>query len=125
MTSVQCPVCGAEATAALRATDRNRRLSAETFTYYRCTRCDTLGLLPVPQDLGRYYAAEYYAVPAGRSALVAASGAERYKLEIIRRFVAGGRLVEIGPAVGGFAAVMQDAGYETSAIEMDAETMAR
>jgi 2-polyprenyl-3-methyl-5-hydroxy-6-metoxy-1,4-benzoquinol methylase len=121
MSSVTCGICGAPATAALVATDRNRRLSEDRFTYYRCTSCRTLQLVPVPADLGRYYTAEYYAVPDDRGALVAASGAERYKLELIRPLVPAGRLVEVGPAVGGFAAVMQDAGYETSAIEMDAD----
>ena len=121
MSAVTCGLCGAPATAALVAADRNRRLSEERFTYYRCTSCRTLQLVPVPADLGRYYTAEYYAVPDDRSALVAASGGERYKLELIRPLVAAGRLVEVGPAVGGFAAVMHDAGYDTSAVEMDAD----
>ncbi|MGO9956929.1 MAG: methyltransferase domain-containing protein [Solirubrobacteraceae bacterium] len=118
---VACPMCGGRATTALRAWDRNRRLSDETFTYHRCSRCGTLALDPVPADLDRYYPPAYYAVPRGRDELRSAAGPERYKLEIVRRFAPGGRLVEIGPAVGGFALVMQDAGYETSAIEMDAE----
>lgn len=121
MSSVTCGICGAPATAALVATDRNRRLSEDHFTYWRCTVCQTLQLVPVPNDLARYYTAEYYAVPDDRGALVAASGVERYKLELIRPLVQVGRLVEVGPAVGGFAAVMKDAGYETSAIEMDAD----
>jgi SAM-dependent methyltransferase len=121
MSAVTCLVCGAPAAAALRAVDRNRRLSTESFTYYRCTRCRTLQLVPVPPDLDRYYPAEYYAVPPDRDRLLAAAGGERYKVEIVRRFVPSGRAVEIGPAVGGFTAVMQDAGYETSAIEMNAD----
>jgi 2-polyprenyl-3-methyl-5-hydroxy-6-metoxy-1,4-benzoquinol methylase len=121
MSAVTCGICGAPATAALVATDRNRRLSEDRFTYYRCTSCQTLQLAPVPADLGDYYTAEYYAVPDDRRALVAAAGAERYKLDMIRPLVPVGRLVEIGPADGGFAALMQDAGYETSAIEMDAD----
>ncbi|HTU96583.1 MAG TPA: class I SAM-dependent methyltransferase [Solirubrobacteraceae bacterium] len=121
MTLVICKICGSPAVPALVAVDRNRRLSSEHFPYYRCTVCRTLQLDPVPADLGRYYTAEYYAVPEDRAALVAAAGAERYKLELIRPLVPAGRLVEVGPAVGGFAAVMQDAGYDTSAIEMDAD----
>ena len=121
MSSVPCGMCGAPAPAALVATDRNRRLSEDRFTYYRCSSCRTLQLVPVPTDLARYYTAEYYAVPEDRAALVAASGAERYKLDLIRPLVPAGRLIEVGPAVGGFAAVMQDAGYDTSAIEMDAD----
>lgn len=121
MKSVTCAACGASAVAAFHATDRNRRLSKETFTYYRCTRCRTLQIMPVPRDLDRYYPADYYAVPQDRAQLLATAAPERYKLEIVRRFAPSGRLVEIGPAVGGFAVVMQEAGYDTSAIEMNAE----
>jgi 2-polyprenyl-3-methyl-5-hydroxy-6-metoxy-1,4-benzoquinol methylase len=121
MTEVACGICGAAATVALVAVDRNRRLSDDRFTYYRCTSCRTLQLVPVPGDLGRYYTAEYYAVPQSRAALVAAADLERYKLDLIRPHVRTGRLVEVGPAVGGFVALMQDSGYDTSAIEMDAE----
>ena len=90
--------------------------------YYQCTGCGTVQLLPVPTDLGRYYPPEYYPIPESRAALVASSGPERYKLEIVRQFVGDGRLLEIGPAVGAFLVVMHEAGYETSAIEMDPES---
>ncbi len=121
MTAATCAVCGASTLPAFVATDRNRRLSPERFVYHRCTGCGTLQLVPVPADLGRYYPAQYYLIPQSRAALVASSGPERYKLEIVRQFVTGGRAVEIGPAFGAFAVVMQDTGYETSVIEMDAE----
>lgn len=113
-------MCGGATAVAFVTTDRNRRVSAEHFTYRRCVACRTLSLAPAPDDLGRYYPAEYYALPRNRRALLAAAGPERYKLDIIRRFVGGGRLVEIGPAIGGFTVVAQEAGYNTSAIEMDA-----
>jgi 2-polyprenyl-3-methyl-5-hydroxy-6-metoxy-1,4-benzoquinol methylase len=112
-------VCGHPVTIAFTTTDRNRRLSRARFTYYRCTSCATLTLVPVPSDLEHYYPDEYYDLPRSREELLADAAPERYKLEIIDRFVATGRLVEIGPAVGRFAVVAQDAGYETSAIEMN------
>jgi 2-polyprenyl-3-methyl-5-hydroxy-6-metoxy-1,4-benzoquinol methylase len=121
VSSAECALCGAPVTVAFSTTDRNRRLSAERFTYRRCGGCHTLSLADVPDDLDRYYPPQYYSLPRSRSELLAASSPERYKLEIIRRFVPGGRLIEIGPGVGGFAVVAQEAGYDTSAIEMDAE----
>ncbi|MHB1567564.1 MAG: class I SAM-dependent methyltransferase [Solirubrobacteraceae bacterium] len=117
--TIRCPLCGASVVEEFVATDRNRRLSTERFVYHRCTRCATLVLAPIPSDLARYYTAEYYAVPADRAQILAASGSEYYKLEIVRSFVPQGRVVEVGPAVGGFVAVMQEAGYEVAAIEMD------
>jgi len=116
-----CAVCGGgPLAAAVRAGDRNRRLSNAHFIYYRCRRCGTLQLLPIPADLDRYYPPDYYAIPASIDALRAACGAERYKLGLVRRFLPEGRVVEIGPAVGAFALTMQEAGYGVSVIEMDA-----
>ncbi len=121
MTDSSCSMCGGRRlSVAMRARDRNRRISSDLFTYFRCQRCDSLQMLEVPADLDRYYPSAYYNIPDSRERLVAAAGGERYKLDIVRRYSSGFRLVEIGPAVGGFAATMQDAGYATSAIEMDA-----
>ena len=39
---------------------------------------------------------------------------------MLRPFAPRGRLVEIGPAVGAFLAVSQEAGYSVEAVEMDA-----
>jgi SAM-dependent methyltransferase len=106
-------------TVAFATPDRNRRVSQKRFCYYRCGSCGTLALVPAPADLDRYYPVEYYAFPSDRRELLVAAEGERYKLEIVSRFAPLGRLVEIGPSVGGFAALAQEAGYDTSAIEMD------
>ncbi len=103
------------------ATDRNRRISDERFEYRRCQACGTLGLAAVPDDIGRYYPHEYYALPSSREELMVSAASERYKLDLIRTFAPGGRLIEVGPAIGGFAVHAQGAGYDTSAIEMDAD----
>lgn len=112
-------MCGSRTTVAFVATDRNRRISAERFSYRRCVTCRTLSIVPQPEDISRYYPSEYYHLPTDRRELLAGAEPEQYKLDIIRRFVAGGRLVEIGPAIGGFTVLAQEAGYSTSAIEMD------
>ena len=121
MNEATCGICGSTTAVAFTTTDRNRRLSSERFTYRRCATCRTLMLAPVPSDLDRYYPPEYYRLPASRGELLAAAEPEGYKLRIVRGYVPGGRLIEIGPAVGAFAVLAQEAGYETSAIEMDAE----
>jgi glycosyltransferase involved in cell wall biosynthesis/2-polyprenyl-3-methyl-5-hydroxy-6-metoxy-1,4-benzoquinol methylase len=115
-----CRICGAATTAAFTTTDRNRRLSPQHFRYVRCTSCRTLALADVPEDLGAFYPPSYYRVPASRAELLAAAGeAERAKLALLHEFVPSGRLVEVGPAIGGFLAVAQQAGYDVEAIEMD------
>ncbi len=121
MTAVACALCGRPSTSAFVTPDRNRRVSAEQFTYYRCSVCGTLSLRPVPLDLERYYPSAYYTLPRTRGDLLGLIGSEQYKLDIVGGFVASGRLVEIGPAGGGFVAAALQAGYEASVIEMDGE----
>lgn len=115
-----CRICGGPTTTAFETQDINRRLSRERFEYVRCDRCGTLALANPPDDLGAYYPPDYYSVPSGREALLAVGGqAERAKLALLRPFAPSGRLLEIGPAVGAFLAVGQEAGYEVEAVEMD------
>lgn len=116
-----CRICGGSTAFAFSTTDRNRHLSSERFVYVRCGSCRTLALVNVPADLAAFYPADYYRVPSGRQELLAFAGpAERAKLALLRPFVPGGRLLEIGPAIGAFLAVAQDAGYWVEAVEMDA-----
>ncbi|MBC8074611.1 MAG: class I SAM-dependent methyltransferase [Chloroflexales bacterium] len=116
----RCPHCAGAAALAFRTRDYNRRLSDERFDYYRCARCGLLYLSPAPRDLGRYYPANYYAVPVALPQLAAAADLERYKIDLVRQFVLAGRLLEIGPAYGSFAYLARQAGFAVETIEMDA-----
>lgn len=75
----------------------------------------------MPDDLGAFYPADYYGLPDSRSAAIARDANAAHRVELVRRLVPRGRLVEVGPSIGAFVARAQDAGYETSAIEMDPE----
>jgi SAM-dependent methyltransferase len=44
---------------------------------------------------------------------------ERYKIDIVKQFVSGGRLLEIGPAYGSFIYLAKQAGFVAEAIEMN------
>ena len=125
MTAPHCPYCGAPAHARFTAVDRNRRLSEERFPYWGCERCGVIFLWPVPADIGRFYPPDYYALPSSRQALVSASRPhDAYKVALVEGLARGRRLVEVGPGIGGFAALAQDAGYHVSVIEMDARASA-
>lgn len=115
-----CPVCsqcGQATVLAFRTTDRNQRLSEAWFAYYRCLGCETIGLSPVPYDLGRYYKTDY---PAYRlNDFPERKALERCKVDLLLPHVRSGRLLEIGPSSGAFAKAAQEAGFEVQAIEMD------
>jgi 2-polyprenyl-3-methyl-5-hydroxy-6-metoxy-1,4-benzoquinol methylase len=107
-----------------RSRDYNRRVSRVPFDHYRCPRCQLIFISPVPERLGDYYPKDYHFVPESTDALDAAAVHERYKMEIVQRHVQKGRLLEIGPSLGGFAHLAKRSGFEVEAIEMDAECSA-
>jgi 2-polyprenyl-3-methyl-5-hydroxy-6-metoxy-1,4-benzoquinol methylase len=98
--------------------DRNRRLSDTAFSYLRCERCGLVRLAEVPDDLDKYYPDEYYALPSLQR-LAAVAAADPFKIDLVRRFVSGGRLLEVGPAQGVFALQAKQAGFDVNVIEMD------
>ncbi|MDW5593650.1 class I SAM-dependent methyltransferase [Conexibacter stalactiti] len=115
-----CRLCGGPTAPAFSARDRNHRISPESFRYVSCAACGTLTLADVPADLGRYYPASYYGVPDSADAAVARDENAAHRLELLRGLVPQGRLVEIGPSYGGFLELARRAGYDVSAIELDA-----
>ncbi len=118
-TSSRCPLCGAAARHAFRASDRNRGIPAGGFDYHRCVSCHSYFLRPLPEDLARHYPADYHAHP-DRAQLDRHARTEEPKLELLRHAVGSGRLLEIGPGTGLFSRAAVLAGFETTVIEMDA-----
>jgi hypothetical protein len=103
----------------LRTRDYNRRISDDVFDYYRCEFCDLLFLAPLPGDLGRFYPDDYYAIPRSIRRLDQIAARQRYQIELVQEFVAGGRLLEIGPGFGIFAHLARKSGFAVETIEMD------
>jgi SAM-dependent methyltransferase len=60
----------------------------------------------------------YYAIPS-LAKLKRIAGAERFKIEMIKKYVKTGALLEIGPAFGVFAYQAKEAGFNVDCIEMD------
>jgi len=120
-----CRYCRQPAVVATVTRDWNRRVSDRAFTLARCTACGLLFLADPPADLARYYEGGYHRMPASVEAMdrAPALGAERYKIDLLRRFVASGDLLEIGPSIGFFCRLAQRAAFKAHAIEMDAASV--
>jgi 2-polyprenyl-3-methyl-5-hydroxy-6-metoxy-1,4-benzoquinol methylase len=114
-----CRACGGAMVPYLRTRDYNRGLVEEEFRYLRCGQCGFATLENVPADLDRYYVADYHGLPGSDAAMEAGIEHERYKIDLVGRFLASGRVLEIGPAWGAFCALAKRAGYVVEAIEMD------
>lgn len=120
-----CPRCGVASPVRFAARDHNRRISDELFRYRECPRCALIFIEVAPPDLGAYYPAGYHEVPQTWRARAAEAAADRFKVDIVRRHVAGGALLEIGAAQGSFARAAKRAGFGVDVIEMDAECCRR
>lgn len=117
-------MCGGFAEQRFHARDLNLQLSKESFAYCVCRDCRTLQIVETPSDLAQFYPTAYYPLPASRQELEESAENERFKLEIVQEFVRTGRLLEIGPGVGGFALLAKDAGFDVNTVEMDARCCA-
>jgi 2-polyprenyl-3-methyl-5-hydroxy-6-metoxy-1,4-benzoquinol methylase len=115
----ECPLCAGPSVIAFTVGDRNRAVTDRLFTYRRCLECGSFFLADVPEDLGRYYPTEYYGLPSVEQLELLAAG-EAPKLQLIESAQPPGRLVDIGAGFGLFARAAQTAGYDVTAIEMDA-----
>jgi 2-polyprenyl-3-methyl-5-hydroxy-6-metoxy-1,4-benzoquinol methylase len=114
-----CSACGGTVAPLLATPDRNREASSVVFHYTRCGRCGLVSLANLPHDLRPYYDNEYHALPGSEIEIERGIEHERYKIELVRRHAAGGRLLEIGPSWGAFCLLAKRAGFEVEAIEMD------
>ncbi len=119
--TVSCPNCKAESNKIFGVGDNNRRITRETFEYYRCPSCRVVFLHPLPDDPGKYYPSDYYSLPPARRDISSRAEPEKYKIELVREHKSGGRLLEIGPAWGAFCYHAKIAGFSVEAIEMDPE----
>ena len=114
-----CPVCSIQGVPFLEAKDFNRRISADIFLYLKCPSCGLIYLVNVPEELGKYYPAAFYAIPRDKESLLAKSANEQYKIEIVQQFIKKGRLLEIGSAWGTFACLARQSGFDIDVIEMN------
>ncbi len=121
MSALLCPACQKTVQSTFQTKDINRRISDEVFDYYRCSNCGLIFLHPLPNDLGSYYTNDYYQVPPTLEVLEASAEEEKYRIELVKRFVPNGRLLEIGPSYGSFAYLAKKRGYDVEVIEMDAQ----
>jgi protein-L-isoaspartate O-methyltransferase len=121
--SRDCPLCGSDSTHAFDAKDRNRGTTDEQFAYALCKKCRTVFLADVPHDLARYYRDDYYQFdqdgePTWKREQSPTRSAA-YRVELLRRHVSPGPLIEIGSGTGAFAVTARNAGFDIIAIEMN------
>jgi 2-polyprenyl-3-methyl-5-hydroxy-6-metoxy-1,4-benzoquinol methylase len=89
---------------------------------YRCSQCGFLFTgVRSAEELRELYDAEYFYEFLGRGAYEEDAAQRRYeanlRVELVSRYVASGRLLEIGAASGYFLDAAQKAGFSVSGIE--------
>lgn len=103
----------------LAAKDFNRSISDTRFLYARCASCGLISLVNIPDALDAYYPANYHQLPTTQAAIDAGVKHDQYKIDLVRRYVTSGRLLEVGPAWGAFCLLARQEGFSVEAIEMD------
>jgi len=99
--------------------DMNQRTTRAKFRYYVCGECSLTFIEQIPQDLSRFYVKEQYDIPPDASRFQPRAESQLWKVEILKRLISRGSLLEIGPATGEFAFVARQAGFRLKLVEMD------
>lgn len=115
-----CPYCSGRSRFFVSSPDRNRRTTAAVFTYFQCCNCKLVFMDPIPPDVTPFYRDGYQPIPASLAELRGLAAQERYRMDPILRYKKTGRLLEIGPWIGLFSCNAKDAGFDVTAIEMNA-----
>ena len=115
----KCPACLATATYYLKSGDKNRNLSDELFSYYKCSSCEMIFMSPVPDNIGAYYAGGYQKIPMNFTDFINTANKEVYRLDSLLRHKSKGELLEIGPWIGIFSFNAKRQGFSVDAIEMN------
>jgi len=114
----KCPFCCSLSEIIFKTKDLNRNVSNRDFEYRKCVKCGLIYLSDIPCDLESYYGQQYYCAPSVKKVKNVAKK-QRYQLGMIKRFVKGGRLLEVGPGFGEFAYQAHQAGFNVDVIEKE------
>jgi 2-polyprenyl-3-methyl-5-hydroxy-6-metoxy-1,4-benzoquinol methylase len=128
----QCPVCGSD-TIKPTLTVRDHSVTGETFEVWECYSCKLRFTQDVPDaaHIGRYYQSADYISHSNTK-----KGVVNRLYHLVRNFTLGqkkrliltttglqkGALLDVGAGAGTFAAYMQQAGWQVTALEPDADT---
>lgn len=118
MSSVNCPLCGGETSARFTTADVNQKVSDKRFEYRRCEQCAVIFLANSPGVLDKYYPPAYYPEFDAERLDELARG-QSWRIELLRKHVRPGRLIDVGSGSGVFAYGAKQAGFDVTAIEMD------
>jgi 2-polyprenyl-3-methyl-5-hydroxy-6-metoxy-1,4-benzoquinol methylase len=116
--SVECPCCSALAFPFFKAQDYNRRVTDHYFQYFKCPSCAFIFLNQIPDHLASYYSTGYHQKAMSIEEFSEHAETDRYKLEILEKFISHGKLLEIGPSIGKFAYLSKKQGFDTEVMEM-------
>ncbi len=118
--SPACPLCGGQTRHVFDAADLNRATDDERFAYSCCAVCASWFQPEPPRDLAPYYPQAYYELPSAAELDRLAQSQAPIARMLLERAGGAGRLIEIGPGEGVFARAAHNAGFDVTAIEMDA-----
>ncbi|MBS0615249.1 MAG: class I SAM-dependent methyltransferase [Verrucomicrobia bacterium] len=118
-TQILCPQCKSISSQKFNLKDLNKKIDDDCFTYYECHKCRLLFVYPIPENLSKYYPPAYYPFSSSLKEFEKLCEGEKYKIDIVQNFLKKGSLLEIGPAMGVFAYLAKQAGFDVETIEMD------
>jgi len=128
ITRSECPACGHDDYKSLfHGTDRLYRTTDRSFTVVECTRCRLMRLFPQPHpdELSRFYPAQYWFSPGDSASARAEERYRRFVLGDHVRFVEGaieasstrGTVLDVGCGGGLFLRLLRERGHRVVGLD--------
>lgn len=119
-----CEICGSRDTQFLfNARDKNRKVDHRLFRLIRCRTCGVGFTRPKLSgaELAAYYPREYYSLDDNVNLERALRRHNRARVQRIKRFINGGKLLDIGAGTGMFLKAARESGFEVHGLEISGE----
>jgi 2-polyprenyl-3-methyl-5-hydroxy-6-metoxy-1,4-benzoquinol methylase len=124
-----CPFCSqSNVQLQLMAADYNKLDTVEKFAYYKCHSCGTTFLETIPENLQSYYeqsSYSAYATARSKRQLYKTNQFETSKVDLLKKWLTKGSVLEVGPGAGDFLTLAKNAGYSMCALEQSQECVNR
>jgi SAM-dependent methyltransferase len=137
--SASCRICGSAKGSTVVLTELLYG-TGEQFDYWHCEGCGSFQIVRIPEDLGRYYPADYYSFAPTKmgfrraARLVAARLGRQIGVDLLRKgdFLSGlsailprrgGRVVDVGSGSGQVTQMLSVLGYDCTCLDPYASAM--
>ncbi len=121
MNNNSCLLCQSKNIKTFITKDHNRSIDKLNFTFCYCYNCKCISNLSKVIDMNIYYKNSLSPFEINDDRYNKITKKNKYFLKLIKKFISGGRVLELGPGFGYLSKLLNDEKYSITIIEQDIE----